>query len=417
MQPRVSYHLASDPAQFADAARALQAGRGPFAVDTERASAFRYDDRAFLVQIHRRGAGTFLIAPEGHREAVRQIFQPVLGGAEWIIHAAGEDLRSLAKLGLVPGTLFDTELASRIAGFERPNLAAMVSHFVGVELEKGHGHEDWSTTPLPAEWQDYAALDVVYLNDLAEALAELLDADGKLGFAAEEFEYLIATRALADSPGKTWREIKGVSAVRSPSGMQLAKELWRARDEIGRTTDTSPTLVLSNKALVEIARAQPASPGQLARVAGSQGLRSAEAKRWQRIVDEALSADAASWPGKAPRPEGTPPSRSVWERISPDSWEVLELARTAVAGRAGELGMQPEILLAPAVLRQVVWEAPGLIGDRAAWGTHAAAASLAEAGARRWQIDLTAPLIADAHAAAARTVVAAEQPRRPRRTR
>lgn len=421
MQPRVSYRLVSDPAEFAEAARALQAGYGPFAVDTERASSFRYDDRAFLVQVHRRGVGTFLIAPEGHRRRIREIFAPVMSDAEWIIHAAGEDLRSLAKLGLVPGSLFDTELASRMAGFDRPNLGAMVEHFIGVELEKGHGHEDWSASPLPSEWQDYAALDVVYLNDLAEALTEQLDAAGKLGYASQEFDHLITTHALSAPAEKTWREVKGVSAVRTPSGMQLAKELWRERDAISRRTDTSPGRVLSNKAIVDIARAQPGNPTELARAAGRQRLSAGEAKRWQQVVDKALAADESTWPHRATRPASTPPSKSVWERIAPESWEMLQFARSSVSETARELQMQPEILLAPATLRQVVWKAPITPGGgaTAAWDTHATALQLRNAGARPWQVDFTAPLLADAYAHATNDAAPerAESVRRPRRKR
>ena len=87
MSARLDYRLVDTPAAFREAAGALAHGRGPFAVDTERASSFRYGNRAFLVQVARRGAGTFLIAPEGHRDEVREIFAPVLGGQEWIIHA------------------------------------------------------------------------------------------------------------------------------------------------------------------------------------------------------------------------------------------------------------------------------------------------------------------------------------------
>src|SRR5262249_377397 len=42
---------------------ALAAGKGPVAVDAERASGFRYGHRAFLVQLRRGGAGTVLIDP------------------------------------------------------------------------------------------------------------------------------------------------------------------------------------------------------------------------------------------------------------------------------------------------------------------------------------------------------------------
>ena len=94
------------------AARALASGRGPIAIDTERASAYRYDDRAFLVQLRRAGSGTILIDPEGRRDAVRDIIGPVVSGADWVLHAAPSDLPALAGVGLYPGRLFDTELAA-----------------------------------------------------------------------------------------------------------------------------------------------------------------------------------------------------------------------------------------------------------------------------------------------------------------
>ena len=190
-----AYTLATTPAGYRRAAETLAAGRGPFAIDTERASAYRYDDRAFVVQIYRRDAGTFLLAPEGHREEFESILAPVVGGGDWIVHAAPEDLPSLSELGLYPGTLFDTALAGRIAGFDKPNLAAMVEEFCGVTLEKGHGREDWSEVPLPDEWLDYAAEDVIYLNDLAEAQAELLADTDKLAIADEEFAFIVAEYA------------------------------------------------------------------------------------------------------------------------------------------------------------------------------------------------------------------------------
>ena len=52
--------------EITGAARKLAAGSGPFAVDAERASGFRYSNRAYLIQIRRAGAGTVLIDPVNH---------------------------------------------------------------------------------------------------------------------------------------------------------------------------------------------------------------------------------------------------------------------------------------------------------------------------------------------------------------
>lgn len=401
MSFRPKYRLATTPSAFADAAEALSNGIGPFAVDTERASSFRYDDRAFLVQIRRKGAGTFLIAPEGQREAVTAHLAPVLNGGEWIIHAAGEDLRSLAMLDLHPGTLFDTELASRLAGYTRPNLAAMVERFVGVELEKGHGHEDWSRTPLPPSWQDYAALDVEYLCELAEALAEVLDSEGKLDFAFQEFNYLITRYSLTPKTEKTWRDVKGLAAIRSRSGAAVARALWQAREDLSKERDVAPTRLLPNRVLIDIARAEPTTPAALSHAAGRSAIPPKETRNWLSVVEEALAADPSTWPARRePSPCSTPP-KSSWERNYPQSWLILQGCREGIAECASELNIQPEILLAPPLLRDVIWHAP----DSGTWDTHQAAAALTEAGARPWQVGVTAPILAASHARATKAGV------------
>ena len=48
---------------FESALKELAAGHGPFAVDAERASGFRYSARAYLIQIKRNDGGLHLIDP------------------------------------------------------------------------------------------------------------------------------------------------------------------------------------------------------------------------------------------------------------------------------------------------------------------------------------------------------------------
>ena len=167
------------------AAEALASGHDSVAVDVERANGFRYSARAYLLQLYRRGAGTFLIDP-----VAVESFAPIqdaIGQAEWVLHAASQDLPSLRELGLEPTSLFDTELGSRLAGFERVGLQAVVERTVGLHLKKEHSHSDWSTRPLPKAWLEYAALDVELLVDAREGVASALDQQQKLAFARQEF--------------------------------------------------------------------------------------------------------------------------------------------------------------------------------------------------------------------------------------
>lgn len=169
----------ADATALAEACAKIAGGSGAIAVDTERASGYRYWPKAYLVQLRREGAGSFLIDPiplEGQLEPLAE----VLNNAEWVLHAASQDLPCLAELDLHPKSLFDTELAGRLAGYERVALGTLVELLLGYQLEKGHSAADWSKRPLPVDWLNYAALDVELLIELREKLEADLAAQGKL---------------------------------------------------------------------------------------------------------------------------------------------------------------------------------------------------------------------------------------------
>src|SRR5690606_3538052 len=170
--------VVDDGSALAEAVDAVRSGRGPVAIDAERASGYRYGQRAYLVQVRREGAGTWLIDPVP-LEDLSGLGQ-ALDGTEWVLHAATQDLPCLAEVGLRPSNLFDTELGARLAGLPRVGLAAVVEHYLKVSLAKEHSAVDWSTRPLPEPWLRYAALDVELLVELREAVAEDLQQQGKL---------------------------------------------------------------------------------------------------------------------------------------------------------------------------------------------------------------------------------------------
>ncbi len=152
------------------------AGTGPVAADAERASGYRYGQATYLVQLRREGAGTALIDPVPLPDL--SALGEATGDAEWVLHAASQDLPGLREHGLLPARIFDTELAARLLGMERVGLAAVVAEVLGLGLAKEHSAVDWSTRPLPADWLRYAALDVEVLVELRDCLAERLEDAG-----------------------------------------------------------------------------------------------------------------------------------------------------------------------------------------------------------------------------------------------
>ncbi|MCZ2263491.1 ribonuclease D, partial [Isoptericola sp. QY 916] len=215
------------PAALDRVVERFAAGTGPVAADAERASGYRYGQATYLVQLRREGAGTALLDPVALPDL--SAIGDAVGDAEWVLHAASQDLPGLAEHGLRPARVFDTELAARLLGLERVGLAAVVAELLGLGLAKEHSAVDWSTRPLPEDWLRYAALDVEVLVDLRDRLAERLDADGKAEWAAQEFE---AERTAPPPAPRVdpWRRTSGTHTLRDRRQLAVVRSLWLARD-------------------------------------------------------------------------------------------------------------------------------------------------------------------------------------------
>lgn len=387
-------HVLEHPDAIRDAAARIAEGAGPIAVDTERASGFRYDDRARLIQIRRRGAGTFLIDPIPHPEALTPLAES-LGSAEWILHAADQDLPCLADLGLRPPAVFDTELAARLIGLPRVNLASVVETYLGVTLVKNHGASDWSRRPLPDSWLRYATLDVEYLPELRDALDEDLTELGRREWAQEEFAALMRTPPRAPRPDP-WRRVSRINTVRGRRGMAAVRELWRTRDAIARRRDISPGRILPDSGIVAAAQAMPRTTEELLRLPDFRGPRRGRgAELWVAAVGRALDLDDRDLPPMTRRSDEPPPA-SQWARRDPEAADRLAACREAIEVVADRLGIGVETVLKPATLRRLCWGRGGLL-DEVDDAPDAASVDrfLATHGARDWQRRLlAAPLAA-----------------------
>jgi len=373
------------------AADLLASGTGPFAVDAERASGFRYSNRAYLVQIRRAGAGTVLIDPVMHGGDPLAVMTPVaevLATDEWVLHAADQDLPCLAEIGLRPTALYDTELAGRLANFDRVNLAAMVQRLLGLQLTKGHGAADWSKRPLPDDWLNYAALDVEVLGELRHAIAEVLDEQGKTDWARQEFEFL---RTFEGAPTRRdrWRRTSGIHKVRNPRALAAVQELWTTRDQIARRRDIAPGRILPDSAIINAATVNPDTVEKLIALpvfGGAKQRRSAQV--WLDALDRAR---AATDPPTSSEPSNGPPPASRWARRKPEAALRLEAVRSKLTEVAQRVCVPAENLLSPESVRRLCWDWEPVEDTVAAIDGF-----LREANARQWQRELTVPVLTDA---------------------
>jgi ribonuclease D len=319
----------------------------------------------------------------------------VLAQDEWVLHAADQDLPCLAELGMIPPRLYDTELAGRLAGFDRVNLAAMVQRLLGLHLVKGHGAADWSKRPLPKEWLNYAALDVEVLLELRDAVAAVLAEQHKTQWAEQEFEYLRTFVALPTRRDR-WRRTSGIHKVRNPRTLAAVRELWTTRDTIAQRRDIAPGRILPDAAIINAATTDPDTAEQLTALpvfGGSRQRRSAQV--WLDALARARTTEDLP---TAAEPQTGPPPASRWARRKPEAAERLEAARSGLTELSQRLSVPTENLLTPDTVRRLCWDWQP--PDDPADIDSVVDAFLAELGARPWQRELTVPVLTAALKAA-----------------
>lgn len=398
--------LADTPDAVAEVSAALAAGHGPVAVDTERASGFRFDDRAWLVQLRRAGSGTHLVDPASVPDA-GDLLAPVMNSAPWTLHAAHTDLPALTTLGWSTPVLHDTQIAGRLLGHGQVGLAGMLEDLLGVSVAKDKGQEDWSLRPLPADMLTYAALDVELLNELLDSalshLRQISERDGRnrLGWYRQECDHVSRTWSRPVTVAD-WTRLRGIGAVRDPRGLEAARRLTAIRTDVARQRDTPPEKVLRSSLIVEIAR----SPQQAEDV-----LRSGTAPRMPRElrarllagVRDALATAPSALPTRPRAPRGRPDHRT-WSKDHPVAFRLLTGFRDTVDAVSADLQLDPPELLVSRSVRSVAWDASRILadtfpsripdlyrGDPVGWTEEMLGDLLADQDARPWQRDLLVP--------------------------
>ncbi|WP_298891582.1 ribonuclease D [uncultured Serinicoccus sp.] len=385
------------PEGMDDALAALAGGEGPVAVDAERASGYRYGQKAYLVQLRREGAGTWLIDPVPFADL--RALDEALAPAQWVLHAATQDIPCLAELGLRPRSLFDTELGARLAGLPRVGLSAVLEYYLGVTLAKEHSAVDWSTRPLPEPWLRYAALDVELLVTLRARMERDLSEQGKLEWAEQEFAALCDFTGPpgADEPD-AWRRTTGIHRLRKRRSLAALRELWLTRDAIARERDVPPGRVLPDGTLLDLAQRMPGQASALAserkessrtrQRRAEQGLLRHQ-RAWLAAIRTAAELAEEDLPEPAPRGDAPPPPRA-WADRDPAAADRLTEVRAALTELSERLEIPVENLMTPDVVRRVLWTPPE---DPA---TEVVEQRLAELGARPWQRELVVPVLVQA---------------------
>jgi ribonuclease D len=336
--------IAGDAREIAEQARA----DGRIALDTEFVSEGRYRPLLCLVQVavQPRGAGgkadvAVLDPIEGfdHGPLAELVADPEI---DVVVHAGAQDVAILRRAwGIAPTNLFDTQIAAGFAGFSaQAGYGNLLSRVTGVRLNKSAGFTRWDRRPLTPEQVDYARSDVEDLLALADTLEGQLSASGRLGWAREECRRLEAISDERD-PDEAWRRLPRVAQLR-PRARAVARALAAWRERTAAEENRPLGSILSDVALIEVARRQPKSIGDLQAI---RGVRPDLGRRRGAAVLDVIERGR----------DEPPPELEEWTRQDPEPRDAprIALCEALVRHRVLEAGLAYELVASRADLTAI----------------------------------------------------------------
>jgi len=382
-KPIRNFELIDNQESLINCCNNLEKDEQPYAIDAERASGFKYSQRAYLLQISSATSDIYLIDPTSIKDLTP--LRQLLNNKSWILHAATQDLPCLFELELTPGEIFDTELAARLLSLPHVGLGGLLEDELQITLDKEHSAADWSKRPLPQDWLVYAALDVEFLHQLRKSLTQKLIENNKLNLAQQEFKALCSWQ----SPGlrnDPWRRTSGMHEVRGGQDSAIVRQIWLKRDEIAQQRDIAAGRVLNDAGIVEIAAKKPKTVQELKDLASIK-YRPAknDAEIWFEQLQIALQMGPDQWPVKKKGAETYPAPKS-WLEKRPEAYHRLQFVKAQLHKLSEELLIPVEHLCSPDLVKKWCWDKPTdqleTIND---W--------LISQGARDWQAQNLAPVL------------------------
>ncbi|HTE56922.1 MAG TPA: HRDC domain-containing protein [Kofleriaceae bacterium] len=289
MSSRFTTALLDDAAGVEELAAAIRQA-GAFAVDLEFVSEDRYVPELALVQVAWGDpAAPEVAAVDPLAVEPRALFDLIADpSVEVVAHAARQDLGLLiTTYGVTARGFVDTQIAASFAGMaDQIGYARLVQHLFGVTLDKGPQHTDWRRRPLSERQVRYALDDVRHLLPAWHGLRRRLEERGRMSWAREESQRLAESVVQRRPPEELYRQVGGWTALKGPA-LSVLRELaaWREREALG--SNTPPSWILTDPALIELSRRAPRAVEELQRV---RGLTAAAARRHGEAILAAVAA-------------------------------------------------------------------------------------------------------------------------------
>ena len=338
----------ADPAALASLLEHARAS-GRLALDTEFMGEGRYRTLLCLIQLavpEQPGIDPIALVDPLEEPAIDGRLAAVLAdpGVQIVVHAGRQDIALLRRhLRTEIVNLFDTQVAAGFAGLgAQASYDSLLADVLGLRVAKTASFTRWDARPLSAEQLAYAREDVVHLLEIAAELQRRLAGIGRLEWALEECEPLTRVSDERD-PQAILERLPRLSGLSGPARL-IARELVEWREQTAERNNRPVQSVLGDAGLVEVARRQPKSREELAKIRGVGA--SSGGRRAQELLDAVARARERE-PEEPTQSTRLPSPRS-------EDLPLVALAEALARTRAREAGLAYELLAARADLQAIV---------------------------------------------------------------
>lgn len=328
------------------------------AVDIESAGFYKYYSHVNLIQISV-GQKSAIIDPQSVSDFSSFKTFAKDSKCTWVFHGGDYDIAMLAKdLDIYIPRMFDTRKAAELLGLDGLALKSLTSKYLGIILDKKLQRCDWSRRPLTQEMKKYAILDAICLVPVYKCMVHELKELNRYDWVVEECRYIDehARSAKSNDYDPYAFLIKGSSRL-SLRSKAVLREVWKLRDRISERIDRAPFMLLSNQAMLEIARQKPLT------IAGLSVVRTVNKDFLHRYGVELQKAVKAGLNSDLVGLERPPKTRVKHNLLTPWEGELAKSLREIRDEVANKLGIAPSLLLSTQALYDLARIRPSCTGE------------------------------------------------------
>ncbi|ODS23684.1 ribonuclease D [Candidatus Endobugula sertula] len=255
-----------------------------------------------------------------------------------VIHACSEDLDVFqSTLGVLPASLFDTQIAAGFAGYGVSiSYANLLRDIKGIDIPKQETRSNWLQRPLSDSQLNYATLDVAYLLDIYQILVEQLQQQKRIEWVESDCDAMVDKLRNTNHKESYYLRIKKAWKLKSHQ-LAVLQALCAWREQQAQTRNVPRSRVLKDSSLFDLARRLPNSMQQLKRIQDIQ-TRCIEASGQCLLttIAEVLNTevnDTSSYPAHLPKP------------LNAEQITILKQLKQRVSHIAATLNVPQELLI------------------------------------------------------------------------